>query len=102
MKISKDEIIRDVAIKVDQPKNVVRTIFEEIWNSITDQFAKATENDEVTINFATGISAKATFMPPREVINYLSPNREKKMTKATIKPKIKFTKGYCERLVNAE
>lgn len=102
MKVTRDDIIREVAIKVDQPKNVVRSIYEEMWNVITQQFAKATEGDDVVINFTKGITAKAVHSNPKEMINYLSPNREKTMTKETIKPKFKFSKGYCERLVNAE
>lgn len=98
IKITKDNIIRNIAKQTNKNISDIREIYNVLENNIFEILSSVNEEQDVCIKLFEGISLDGKFAPEKEKKNNLT--GEVKLVDSKIKPKFNITRSYCEKLNN--
>ena len=98
IKITKENLIRDVANQTNQSINDVRNTYNALENAIFDILSSVDVNGDISIRLFEGISLNGTYIPEKTKVNNLT--GELSFVKSKIKPKFNITRSYCDKLNN--
>lgn len=93
---TKDMLINEISSECDKSKRLVKEIYDATEDKVFDILSSANENEDVSIRLFEGIVIDATYIPEHEKINNLT--GESIIAKSKIKPKVKITRSYCEKV----
>lgn len=96
IKITKENLIRDIAKQSDSNIYDVRNFYNTLENIIFDLLRSAGEEQDVCIKLFEGISLDGAYVPKKTKRNNLT--GEINFVESKIKPKFKITRSYCEKL----
>lgn len=98
IKITKDNIIRNIAKQTNKNICEIRDIYNVLENSIFEYLSSVNEKQDVCIKLFEGINLNGKFISEKEKQNNLT--GEIKLVDSKIKPKFNITRSYCEKLNN--
>ena len=96
IKITKENLIKDVAKLTNKNISDVRDIYNALEKNIFDILSSVNEDKDFCIRLFEGVSLNGVYMPEQEKINNLT--GKIKTVKSQIKPKCNITRSYCEKL----
>lgn len=97
-KITKENLIKDIARQTKKNTNDVREIYNTLENTIYDILSSVDEKQEFCIRLFEGISLDGSYIPDKTKKNNLTD--ETILVHSKIKPKFNITRSYCEKLNN--
>lgn len=98
IKITKENIIKDVANQTNNNISVVKDIYNALEKTIFDALSSVESNGDITIRLFEGISLDGIYIPEKTKVNNLT--GELSLVKSKIKPKFNITRSYCDKLNN--
>ena len=98
IKITKENLIKNIAIKTNKNINDTRDFYNSLENLIGDILSSVKRNGDVSIRLFEGISLDGIYIPEKTKKNNLT--GEIKLVKGKIKPRCNITRSYCEKLNN--
>lgn len=96
IRITKENLIKDIAKQTNANINDVKTIYNALENTIFDILSSVDVNGDISIRLFEGISLDGIYIPEKTKINNLS--GELSFVKGKIKPKFNITRSYREKL----
>lgn len=98
IKVTKENIIKDIAKQTDKSISDVKDIYNTLEKVIFDAVSSVNENQDISIRLFKGISLDGTYMPEKTKKNNLT--GKESFVESKIKPKFNITRSYCEKLNN--
>lgn len=98
IKITKENLIRDIAKQTNKSVSDVKDIYNTLENTIFDILSSVYANGDVSIRLFEGISLDGTYISEKTKKNNLT--GEVSVVESKIKPKFNITRSYCEKLNN--
>lgn len=98
IKITKENLIRDIANQTGQSINDVRNVYNALEKTIFDTLSSVEANGDIAIRLFEGISLDGIYIPEKTKVNNLT--GELSIVKGKIKPKFNITRSYCDKLNN--
>lgn len=96
IKITKENLIKDVAKQTNKPISDVKNIYNTLEKTIFDILSSVNINGDVSIKLFEGISLDGVYIPEKTKQNNLT--GEVGLVESKIKPKFNITRSYCEKL----
>lgn len=96
IKITKENLIRDVAKQTNRSISDIREIYNTIEKDIFDILSSVDKNGDISIRLFEGISLDGTYIPEKTKQNNLTGKIS--FVESKIKPKFNITRSYCEKL----
>lgn len=97
-KITKENLIRDIAKQTNNSVSDVKVFYNALENSIFNILSSVNENKDVSIRLFEGISLDGIYISEKTKKNNLT--GQLSFVKGKIKPKFNITRSYCEKLNN--
>ena len=94
--VSREDIIRAVALDIGQPSKVVQTVFDSIERTVFDVLKRATYDKDVRIRLLRGLILKSSYQSERQMTSNLTGDTV--TVQEGIKPKATFTLKYRNSL----
>ena len=95
-KITKENLIRNIAKETNKNINDVRDVYNSLEKLIRDNLSSVKRNGDISIKLFEGISLDGIYIPEKTKKNNLT--GETKPVKSKIKPRVNITRSYCEKL----
>lgn len=96
IKITKDNIIRNIAKQTDKNIYDVKNFYNALENIIFDSLCSVSEEQDVCIKLFEGISLDGKYISEKTKKNNLT--GKVSFVDSKIKPKFNITRSYCEKL----
>lgn len=96
IKITKENLIRDIAKQTDNNISDVRNIYNALEKTVFDILSSVDINGDVTIRLFEGISLDGTYISEKTKKNNLT--GQINLVESKIKPKCNITRSYIEKL----
>ena len=93
---TKDMLINEISSKCGKSKRLVKEIYDAIEDKVFEVLSSANEDEDVSVRLFEGVVIDATYIPEHEKINNLT--GESIIAKSKIKPRVKITRSYCEKV----
>ena len=94
--ISREDIIRTVAVDIGQPVKTVQAVFDSIEDTVIGLLKRATNDRDIRIRLLRGLVLKSSYQPERKMTSNLT--GDKVTVHEGIKPKATFTQWYRDLL----
>lgn len=98
IKITKENLIRDIAKQTNKNISDVKDIYNTLEKTIFDILSSVDVNGDISIRLFEGISLDGIYIPEKTKQNNLT--GELSFVESKIKPKFNITRSYCEKLNN--
>ena len=98
IKITKENLIRNIAKETNKNINDVRDIYNSLENLVFDILSSVETNGDISIKLFEGISLDGIYISEKTKRNNLT--GEVNLVEGKIKPKVNITRSYCEKLNN--
>lgn len=98
IKITKENLIRNIAKETNKNINDVRDFYNSLENFIFNILSSVETNGDISIRLFEGISLDGIYVSEKTKKNNLT--GEVHLVKSKIKPKFNITRSYCEKLNN--
>ena len=98
IKITKENLIRNIAKKTNKNINDVKDVYNSLENLIFDILSSVERNGDISIRLFEGISLDEIYISEKTKKNNLT--GEVNLVESKIKPKFNITRSYCEKLNN--
>lgn len=98
IKITKENIIRDIAKQTNNSISDVKDIYNTLEKTIFDILSSVDVNGDISIRLFEGISLDGIYIPEKTKQNNLTGKTS--LVESKIKPKFSITRSYCEKLNN--
>lgn len=98
IKITKDNLIRDIAKQTNTNINDVKYIYNTLEKTIFEILSSVDINGDISIRLFEGISLDGIYISEKTKQNNLT--GEVNLVESKIKPKFNITRSYCEKLNN--
>ena len=96
IKITKENIIKDIARQTNKSVYDTRNFYNALENIIFDLLCSANEKQDICIRLFEGISLDGKYIPEKIKKNNLT--GKVNLVESKIKPKFNITRSYCEKL----
>ena len=96
IKITKENLIRDIAKQTNNTISNVRNIYNSLEDIIFDILSSVNEDKDICIKLFEGINLDGIYVPEKEKKNNLTGKIS--LIESKIKPKCNITRNYCEKL----
>ena len=96
VKITKESLIKDIAIKRNKSVSDVKDFYNALEDIIFETLISVSEDRDICIKLFEGISLNGEFIPEKTKKNNLT--GELSRVNSKIKPKFNITRSYCEKL----
>lgn len=96
IKVTKENLIRNIAKETKKNINEVRDFYNSFENLIFDILSSVDVNGDISIRLFEGISLDGIYVPEKTKQNNLT--GEVSLVESKIKPKFNITRSYCEKL----
>ena len=96
IKITKENLIKDIAKQSNKSVNDVKEIYNTLERNIFDILSSVNTNGDITIKLFEGISLDGIYIPEKTKQNNLTGKTN--LVESKIKPKFNITRSYCEKL----
>lgn len=96
IKVTKENLIRNIAKETNKNINEVRDFYNSLENLIFDVLSSVDVNGDISIRLFEGISLDGIYVPEKTKQNNLT--GEVNLVESKIKPKFNITRSYCEKL----
>ena len=96
IKITKENLIRNIAKETNKNINDVRDFYNALENLIFDTLSSVETNGDISIKLFEGISLDGIYVSEKTKKNNLT--GEVNLVESKIKPKFNITRSYCEKL----
>ena len=96
IKITKDNLIKDVAKQTGKTIKDVRDVYNMLEKTIFDILSSVDINGDISIKLFEGISLDGIYVLEKTKQNNLT--GEISLVESKIKPKFNITRSYCEKL----
>ena len=96
-RISRSDLMRIVANNTTASRDIVSEVYKAIEEALFEQVASADKNNDVEVKLFDGVTVRATYCPQKDKLNNLTGDVIK--TVSRIRPKITFTRSYCDKLI---
>lgn len=96
IKITKENLIRNIAKQTNKNINDVRDFYNSLENLIFDTLSSVERNGDISIKLFEGISLDGIYVSEKIKKNNLT--GEVGRVESKIKPKFNITRSYCEKL----
>ena len=98
IKITKENLIRNIAKETNKNINDVRDVYNSLENFIFNVLSSVETNGDISIRLFEGISLDGIYVSEKTKKNNLA--GEVQLVESKIKPKFNITRSYCEKLNN--
>lgn len=95
---SKEDIVNIISSKTTFTKSTVRCIIEELGDLIFEILSESTEAESMRIKLFNGVNFVSKYKPETKQVNNI--NGKEIYTKPKIKPRVAFSRSYCEHLLD--
>lgn len=96
IKITKENLIRDVAKQTNNSIQNVRNIYNSLEGLVYDILSSVNADKDVTIKLFEGIVLDGKYIPEKTKLNNLTGKTD--FVERKIKPKCNISRNYCEKL----
>ena len=96
IKVTKENLIRNIAKETNKNINDVRDFYNSLENLIFDILSSVDVNGDISIRLFEGISLDGIYVPEKTKQNNLT--GKVSLVESKIKPKFNITRSYCEKL----
>lgn len=96
IKITKENLIRNIAKETNKNINDVRDFYNSLENRIFNTLSSVSVNEDISIRLFEGISLDGIYVSEKTKKNNLT--GEVNRVESKIKPRFNVTRSYCEKL----
>ena len=96
VKITKENIIRNIAKQTDKNIYDIRNFYNALEDIIFSSLCSTNEEQEICIKLFEGITLDGKYIPEKTKKNNLTGKIS--FVESKIKPKFNITRSYCEKL----
>lgn len=96
IKVTKENLIRNVAKQTNNSIQDVKDIYNALENLIFDTLSSVDKDRDVCIKLFEGVSLDGVYTPEKTKINNLTGKTS--LVESKIKPRCNITRSYCEKL----